>query len=184
MMEDAMERNSFISLLMILCLGMLVVFAELGYAGNSVSGSLTLDKAKIKLLHAYVDEDNPDSPIVALSDKPLPGNFSIGILEDKFIKKNKVHVLIFEISPKEKKLAAGGLGALYFPGKKTHYVAIANKLALTLDKIDDSMMEGKISTPKQIVDDFYEITLSCEASFKVNWGKSNAKAEPLKKKSQ
>jgi hypothetical protein len=183
-MEAAMGRHSFISVLVILCVGMLIACAGLSYAGNSVSGSLTLNKVKIKLLHAYIDEVNPDSPIVALSDKPLQGDFSIGILSDKFIKKNKVHVLIFEISPKEKKLATGGLGALYFPGKKTHYVAIADKLALTLDKIDNSKIEGKISTSKPIVDDFYEITLSCEASFKVNRGKSNAKAEPLKKKSQ
>jgi hypothetical protein len=179
-----MQRHSLIGVLLLFGFGIFIACPALSDAGNSVAGSLSLNKSKIKLLHAYVDEDNPDSPIVALSDKPLPGKFSIGILEDKYIKKNKVHVLIFEISPKEKKLAAGGLGALYFPGKKTHYVAIADKLALVLDKSDDTWMEGKISTPKPIVDDFYEITLSCEASFKVSWGKSNVKAEPSKKKPQ
>jgi hypothetical protein len=162
-------------------LGLVLTYAGLSDAGNSVSGSLSVNKTKIKLLYAYVDEDNPDSPIVALSDKPLQSPFSIGILEDKLIKKNKVHVLIFEISPKEKKLAAGGLGALYFPGKKTHYVAIADKLSLTLDKITDAVMEGKITTPKPVVDDFYEITLSCDASFKVSWRKGNVKSEPKKK---
>ncbi|MEW5910057.1 MAG: hypothetical protein AB1659_09695 [Thermodesulfobacteriota bacterium] len=176
-----MRRHALIGAAVVFMLGLSLIYAGVSNAGNSVSGSLSLNKTKIKLLHAYVDEDNPDSPIIALSDKPLPGKFSIGILEDKYIKKNKVHVLIFEISPKEKKLAAGGLGALYFPGKKTHYVAIADKLALVLDKCDESKMEGKISTQKPIVDDFYEITLSCEASFKVNWGKANVKAEPKKK---
>lgn len=168
-----MRRTTLVGLFVIICAVFFMDYAGESFAENSVSGSVTVNKAKIQFRHAYIDEGNPNSPIVVLTDKPLSFKSSegvLGLLADEFIRKNKIHVLIFEINPATKKLEMdGGLCALYFPGKKTHYFALdKTMLALTVGKLDGSLIEGKISTPKPIADDFYEITVSVQASFKVS----------------
>ncbi|MGD0918040.1 MAG: hypothetical protein ABSB22_16430 [Thermodesulfobacteriota bacterium] len=150
--------------------------------GSRVSGSLTLNKDKIKLTHAYVDLVNPEEPIIVLSDKPLPpDNFSISMLSESYIKQKKVHAILFSLSPKEKKLS-GSLNFFYFPGKKTHFVALGNEATLTVTRFDDTAIVGKYKTPKPVVDDFNEVTLSFDASFQVSLGKSQAGLAPSKKK--
>jgi len=167
------------------CAWMFLAWAENGQSapqGSSVSGSLTLNKDKIKLTHAYVDLDNPEDPIIVLSDKSLPpDNFSIGMLSESYIRQKKVHAVLFGLSPKEKKLS-GSLNFFYFPGKKTHFIALGNSAALTITRFDNTAIVGKYKTPKPIVDDYNEVTLSFDASFQVNLGKSQASPAPSKKK--
>jgi hypothetical protein len=149
--------------------------------GSSASGLLTLNKENIKLAHACVDLVNPEEPTVVLSDKPLPpDNFSISMLSDSYIRQKKVHAILFSLSPKEKKLS-GSLNFFYFPGKKTHFVALGNDAALSITRFDSTAIVGKYKTPKPVVDDFNEVTFSFDASFQVNLGKSKAGPAPSKK---
>jgi len=166
------------------CAWVFLTWAEAGQPapqGSSASGSLTLNKDKIKLAYAYVDLDNPDEPIVVLSDKSLPpDNFSIGMLSESYIKQKKVHAILFGLSQKEKKLS-GSLNFFYFPGKKTYFIPLVNSAALTTTRFDNTAIVGKYKTPKPAVDDDSEVTLSFEASFQVNLGKSQASPAPSKK---
>jgi hypothetical protein len=160
------------------CLGSPEAVAQ----GNAVTGSLILNKNKIKLAYAYVDLDNPEEPVIVLSDKTLPAeNFSIGLLSENYIRQKKVHAVLFSLSPKEKKLS-GSLNFLYFPGKKSHFVALGNKTELTLTRFDDTGITGKYLTPKPVVEDFDEVTFSFDASFQVNLGKKQTGSSPSKKK--
>ena len=154
--------------------------AVAGSGKNSASGSLTLNKTKIKLVHAYVDVVNPDEPVVVISDKPLPADdFCISILSEEFIKEKKVHAIVFSISRKEKKLTES-IRFLFFPGKKTHFASIGNQAVLNIKSPDGAMLEGKITTPKPVVDDFFEVTFSFDASFQVSLSKPAAKSASKK----
>jgi hypothetical protein len=152
--------------------------------GSSVSGLLTLNKDMIKLTYAYVDLDNPEEPIIVLSDKPLPpDNFSISMLSESYIRQKKVHAIVFTLSAKEKKLSgSGSINFFYFPGEKTHFIALGNEVALTITRYDDTAIVGKYKTPKPMVDDFNRVTISFDASFQVNLGKSKAAPAPSKKR--
>ncbi len=83
-------------------------------------------------------------------------------------------------SPKEKKLS-GSINFFYFPGKKTHFIALGNEAALTITHYDDTTIVGKYRTPKPMVDDFNLVTISFDVSFQVNLGKSKAAPAPSKK---
>jgi len=154
--------------------------ADAGSGKNSASGTLTLNKAKIKLVHAYADMVNPEEPVIVISDKPLPADdFSISLLSEGFIRDKKVHAIVFSISRKEKKLT-DSIRFLYFPGKKTHFTALGDAAVLNIRRLDDTVIEGKITTPKPVADDFFEVSFSFDASFHVSLSKSAAKSVPQK----
>jgi hypothetical protein len=169
------------------CVWMMLTWAKNAQSapqGSSVSGLLTLNKDIIKLTYAYVDLDNPEEPIIVLSDKPLPpDNFSISMLSESYIRQKKVHAIVFTLSAKEKKLSgSGSINFFYFPGEKTHFIALGNEAALTITRYDDTAIVGKYKTSKPMVDDFNRVTISFDASFQVNLGKSKAAPAPSKKK--
>jgi hypothetical protein len=150
--------------------------------GNTASGSLTLNNEKIKLVFAYVDLVNPEEPIIVLSDKALPpGDFSISMLTESYIRQKKVHAVIFSLSPMEKKLS-GSLNFLYFPGKKSHFIALGNNAELSLTRFDGTAIIGKYKTPKPVIETFDEAKFSFDASFEVNLGNAQASPTPSKKK--
>ena len=176
----------FITILVFLCCSWILVTwtenASSATQGNSTSGSLTLNKEKIKLAFAYVDLVNPEEPIIVLSDKALPpDDFSISVLTESYIRQKKLHAILFSLSPKEKKLS-GSINFLYFPGKKSHFIALGNKTELSITRLDDTAIIGKYKTPKPAIEAFDEATFSFEASFQVNLRKSQAGPVPSKKK--
>jgi hypothetical protein len=178
-----MRKYMFFSLCLLFCAALLLSTIETATAasqGSSASGSLTLNKTKIKLSHAYVDLVNPDEPVICISDKPLPADaFSLGLLSEGYVREKKVHVLIFSISRKDKK-PSGYINWLYFPGKETHFMNIGHAITVTIKRLDDTVIEGKITTPKPLVDDFYKVTLSLDAQFKVSLSKPAVKTAPPK----
>ena len=141
-----------------------------GSPGKDVSGSLNVNGAKVNLVHAYVDETDPAEPIVVLSDKALPTE-AIPFLPEKLVKEQKVHAIAFSISRKDKKLT-NTYGKVYYPGEEMG-VGMGRvedgKVALVITRFDATMIEGKISTPKQVR--FSDVSYSFDASFKVSLGK-------------
>jgi hypothetical protein len=174
-----------VAIVFLCCAWMLLSWAKSAQSapqGSSASGSLTLNKVTIKLTYAYADMVNPEEPIIVLSNQPLPSDdFSISVLSENYVREKKVHAIIFSLSPKEKNLS-GSLNFFYFPGKKTHFVALGNEAVLTITRFDDTAIVGKYKTPKPMVDDFNEVTFSFDASFQVNLGQSKAGPAPSKKK--
>lgn len=147
-------------------------------ADSTATGTLTLNKGKIKLSYASVDLLNPNEPIVVISDKPLPSdNFSIGLLSEGFIREKNVHALLLSISRKDRKLA-GSLNFLYFPGEKTHFVNFGDQVALTITRLDDTVIEGRAVTPKPVVEEFSEVTFSLDAQFKASLVKPQVRKAP------
>jgi len=179
-----MMKNRLIVAFIILCSAMMLTWGENAQSASqssTASGSLTLNNKEIKLTHAYVDMVNPEEPIVVLSDKPLPPeDFSISILSETYIREKKVHAVLFSLSPMEKKLS-GSLNFFYFPGNKTHFVALGDQAVLTITQFDDTTIAGQYKTSKPIVEGFSEVTLSFDATFQVKTGKSKAGMAPLKK---
>lgn len=178
------KRISFATFVFMICIPLYLTWvgnAQSAAQGNTVTGLLILNKDKIKLSYAYVDLVNPKEPIIVLSDKMLPADsFSISMLTESYIHQKKVHAVLFSLSPQEKKLS-GSLTFIYFPGKKSHFIALGNKAELTITRFDDTVINGKYKTPKPVVEDFDEVTFSLDVAFQVNLGRTQASPAPSKK---
>lgn len=137
---------------------------------KGVSGYLNVNGGKVKLVYAYVDEVQPDDLIIVLSDQPLPAE-AIPFLPEKLVKEKKVHAIVFSISRKDKKLI-NNYDKVHYPG---HEMGVGmgrvedGKVALTIKKLDATVIEGTIATPKQVK--FSDVSYSFDASFKVSLGK-------------
>ncbi len=179
------KRKAIITISVFLCCS-LMLLSWVGNVlsateGSTASGELKLNDEKIKLAFAYVDLVNLDEPIVVLCDKELPpGDFSISLLTESFIRQQNVHAVLFSLSPKEKKLS-GSLNFLYFPGEKSHFIALGESAELSITRFDETAIIGKYKTPKPVTEDFDEVTFSFDASFQVNLGKALAGQIPSKK---
>ncbi len=143
-----------------------------GSPEKNVSGSLTVDGKKVALVYAYVDEVQPDEPIVVLSDKPLPAD-AIPFVPEKLVKEQKIHAIAFSISRRDKKLT-NTYGMLKYPGNASG-VGLGRVeeggMSLGIKKLDDSILEGKIATTKPVKLSY--ISYSFDLSFKVGLGKKN-----------
>ncbi|HKB70116.1 MAG TPA: hypothetical protein VKH46_04680 [Thermoanaerobaculia bacterium] len=120
-------------------------------AGREVSGTLTVDGKAIELPHAYLDETDPDEPIVVLSDQPLPPD-AIPFIPEKLVEEKQLHAVAFSFSRREGKLT-NTFGKLYAPG---HEIGVGlgrvedGNVSLTVGLIDDSGIEGRIATVKPV----------------------------------
>lgn len=95
------------------------------------------------------------------------------MLSENYIRQKKVHAVLFSLSPGEKTLL-GSVRFIYFPGKKSHFVALGDNAELSTTRFDATAMAGKYKTPKSVTESFDEVTYSFDASFQVSPG--NAKA--------
>jgi hypothetical protein len=170
--EVVMRTYSFFLVCAFICIAIMFDGVQTASAESVASGFLVVNGNKIKLIHAYVDEGDPQEPIVVLSDKPLPAE-AIPFLSAEVVKKQKVHAIAFSISRKDKKLTKT-YNQVYYPGKETHQVGIPEGAAtLNVNRLDAAAIEGKIMTPKPVK--LPDITYSFDVSFKVNLGKTSDK---------
>lgn len=134
-------------------------------AASSVSGTLTVDGEAIALKHAYLDESDPEEPIVVLSDEPLPPG-AIPFIPEKLVKDTGLHAVAFSVSRKEGKLT-NTFGKLYGPG---HELGVGfarvedGNVALAIRSIDASGIEGRFTTPKPVKLSY--ITYAFDLSFR------------------
>lgn len=135
-------------------------------AEKNVSGSLVVDGKKIELLYAYIDNVQPDEPIVVLSSKPLPQE-AIPFVSEKLIKEQNIYVLAFSISGKDKKLT-NTYGMLKYPENATG-VGLRRVeeggVSLTVNRLDADIIDGKIATTKPVKLSY--ISYSFDLVFKV-----------------
>jgi hypothetical protein len=154
----------------VLMLSAMVQPASAGSPEKNVSGSLTVDGKNVALVYAYVDETQPDEPIVVLSDKPLPAD-AIPFVPEKLVKEQKIHAIAFSVSRQDKKLT-NTYGMLKYPGNASG-VGLGRveegRMTLAIKKLDGSMLEGKIATTKPVKLSY--ISYSFDLSFKVGLGK-------------
>jgi len=119
-------------------------------AASSVSGTITVDGKTIPLTHAYVDESDPDEPIVVLSDEPLPPE-AVPFIPEKLVK-DGLHAVAFSVSRKDGKLT-NGFGKLYCPG---HELGVGfgrvedGNVALAVGRLDSTGIEGRFTTPRPV----------------------------------
>ncbi len=139
-------------------------------AEKAVSGTLTVDGKKIELGYAYVDRTDPAEPIIVLSSKPLPAD-AIPFIPEKLIKEQKIYAVAFSVSQKDKKLT-NTYGMLSNPGESPQ-VGLGRveegRVKLTITRLDDAAIEGKISTVKPVKLSY--IAYSFDLSFKASPGK-------------
>jgi hypothetical protein len=130
-----------------------------------VTGTLTVDGRKIDLVYAYVDRVDPAEPIVVLSSKPLPAD-AIPFIPEKLVNEQKIYAIAFSVSRKEKKLT-NNYGMLSSPGEAAQ-VGLGRveegRVKLTITRIDDKGIEGKIATAKPVTLSY--ISYSFDLSFK------------------
>jgi hypothetical protein len=136
-------------------------------SGSSVSGAVTVDGEKIPLTHAYLDETDPEEPIVVLSDKPLPPD-AIPFLSEKLVRESRLHAVAFSVSRKDGKLT-NTYGKLFCPGHELGVgfarVEDGNVLLVT-KRIDASGFEGRFMTPKPVKLSF--VAYSFDLSFRIS----------------
>jgi hypothetical protein len=170
--EVVMRTYSFFLVCVFISIAIIFDGMQTASTESAVSGFLVVNGNNIKLIHAYVDEGDPQEPIVVLSDKPLPAE-AIPFLSAEVVKKQKVHAIAFSISRKDKKLSKT-YNQVYYPGKEMHQVGIPEGAAiLNVNRLDAAAIEGKIVTPKPVK--LLDITYSFDVSFKVNLGKTSTK---------
>ena len=131
----------------------LVVLAAVVLAGSGpeVSGTMTIDGKPVVLQHAYRDDTDPEEPIVVLSDQPLPAE-AVPFVPEKLVKEKQLHALAFSVSRGDRKLT-DTFGKVYGPG---HEMGVGlgrveeGAVALTIDRLDASGIEGRIATVKPV----------------------------------
>lgn len=132
---------------------------------SSVSGSVTIDGKTTALTHAYLDETDPEEPIVVLSDTPLPPE-AVPFIPEKLVKESGLHAVAFSVSRKDGRLT-NTFGKLYGPG---HELGVGfarvedGNVALATTRIDDSGIEGRFMTPKPVK--LSSITYACDLKFR------------------
>ena len=144
-----------------------------------VSGTLDINKKKLKIPYGYIDMGKPEEPVIILSDKPLPPD-QIPFLQADYATKNNVHAVVFGIVRNEKKLSSD-MRWVYF-GKDADIpfsVFPGDHVSLDLKQADDTLVEGKIKTSQPVK--LTDLTYSFDASFKLNAKAALAKASAPKK---
>jgi hypothetical protein len=134
---------------------------------STVSGTLTLDGTTTSLSHAYLDETDPEEPIVVLSDQPLPPG-AIPFIPEKLVRETGLRAVAFSVSRKDGRLT-NTYGKLFCPG---HEIGVGfarvedGNVALETKRIDASGIEGRFMTPKPVKLSFvaYAFDLSFRAS--------------------
>ncbi|MBI5846778.1 MAG: DUF4878 domain-containing protein [Nitrospirae bacterium] len=130
-----------------------------------VSGTLQINKKKVKLTHGYLDMMKPEEPVIVLSDKAIPAEY-IPFIGIDYADKNKVHAVVFIMDRKSKKFSEGRW--VYFGGDaETGFVVFdAEKATLELKQADDTIIEGRVRTPKP--EKRGDVTFSFDISFKLS----------------
>jgi hypothetical protein len=134
---------------------------------SAVSGTLTVDGKATSPSHAYLDETDPDEPIVVLSDQPLPPD-AIPFIPEKLVRDSGLHAVAFSVSRKDGRLT-NTYGKLFCPG---HEIGVGfarvedGNVALETKRIDASGIEGRFMTPKPVKLSFvaYAFDLSFRAA--------------------
>lgn len=170
------EASAVSSATLKVVLGMLVLAASTfpsGISGRAqaaetaVSGTFTVDGKKIALAYAYLDRSDPTEPIVVLSNKPLPAA-AIPFIPEKLIKDQKIYAIAFSVSQKDRKLS-NTYGMLSSPENATQ-VGLGRveegEVLLSLTRLDDKGIEGKIATAKPVTLSYTSKSYSFDLSFK------------------
>jgi hypothetical protein len=138
---------------------------------SAVSGTLTVDGKATSPSHAYLDETDPDEPIVVLSDQPLPPD-AIPFIPEKLVRESGLHAVAFSVSRKDGRLT-NTYGKLFCPG---HEIGVGfarvedGKVALETKRIDASGIEGRFMTPKPVKLSF--IAYAFDLSFRASAGRA------------
>jgi hypothetical protein len=141
-------------------------------AENTASGALTVNGSSTELKHAYVDEGASDL-IVVLTDRAVAqDDIPFGL--SNLAAADKVRAIVFTVSRETKELTPG-LNAIYHPVWEGQLGTIGNGV-LTLSKLDNNEIRGRISTPNE--NTFSKYKFSYEVSFAVKLGEPK-KIEPL-----
>jgi hypothetical protein len=144
-----------------------------------VSGTLDINKKKLKITYGYIDMGKPEEPVIILSDKPLPPD-QIPFLNADYATKNNVHAVVFGIVRNEKKLSSD-MRWVYF-GKDADIpfsVFPGDKVSLDLKQADDILVQGKVKTSQPV--NLTDLTYSFDASFKLSAKDALAKASTPRK---
>jgi hypothetical protein len=150
----------------------LFAFSLKAVAENTASGTLTLNGSGTELKHAYVDEGGSDL-ILVLTDKTVAsGDIPFGL--NNLAVEDNVRAIVFTISKETKELTPG-LNAIYHPICEGQLGTIGNGV-LTLSKLDNNEIAGKISTPNE--NTFSNYKFSYEVSFAAKLGQPE-KTAPL-----
>jgi uncharacterized protein YgiM (DUF1202 family) len=143
-----------------------------------VSGTLEINKKKLKIPYGYIDMGKPEEPVIILSDKPLPPD-QIPFLQADYATKNNVHAVVIGIVRNEKKISSD-MRWVYF-GKDADIpfsVFPSDKVSLDLKQADDNLVVGKIKTSQPV--NLTDLTYSFDASFKLDAKAALAKASAPK----
>jgi hypothetical protein len=143
-----------------------------------ISGTLEINKKKFKLTNGYVDVSKPEEPVVVLSDKPLPSD-QIPLLAADYAVKKKVHAVVFSVVAKDKKL--GDMKFLYLGEAAANPFTVFSDdvISLQVNKIDMSLIEGKIKTLRPVK--LSDLSYAFDASYKLSTKAALAKASAPKK---
>ena len=150
-----------------------------GETAMDVSGTLDIDKKKLKIRYGYIDMGKPEEPVIILSDKPLPPD-QIPFLQADYATKNDIHAVVFGIVRNEKKLSSD-MRWVYF-GKDADIpfsVFPSDKVSLDLKQADDTLVRGKVKTSQPV--NLTDLTYSFDASFKLSAKDALARASAPKK---
>ena len=131
---------------------------------NSASGTLTVNGATTEIKQAYVDE-GPEDLIVVVTDRPVDKeNIPFGL--NDLAAEDKARGIVFTVSKKTKELSPG-LNAIYHPVWQGQLGTIGNGV-LTLSKLDNNEIAGKISTLEE--NTFSDYKFAYDISFSIKLG--------------
>lgn len=133
-------------------------------ATGTASGSMTANGKTYQMKYSYADE-SPDDIILVLTDSPLAKeDVPFGL--NQLAMDGKVHGIVVTIS-RQTKEQVSGLNAIYdqYWGGQLGTLGDA---ALKIDKLDEKVIEGQISTPAQVT--FSDYTFSFDVKFKTALG--------------
>lgn len=174
-------HRSIHSCIHVLPVVLMLCLLPLAAGAADVSGTMEINKKKVKLSYGYVDMMKPAEPLIVLSDKPLPAE-EVPFLSADYAEKNKVHAIIFAIIASEKKLS-DELKLLYTGGDHSSPTVgyPADIISLKVKQADGSMVEGTIKTTKP--GKLSDLTYSFSARFKLSTKAALEKANTPKKAS-
>jgi len=169
-----MKLFRYAILMAVLALSILLTFSSDVLAGNSATGSLTVDGETTQIKYAYADEYDGDITIGLLDNEIPDGMFPDGVYN--LGEQGKLKGIVFVVSSEKKELMQGGLYNLM---NAIHSYPKWNKLGtigngqLTAKMSQGNSFSGTIKTPSENDIDGHKFTY--EIKFTVN-----LKKEPLK----
>ena len=121
------------------------VFAHAAIAEDTVSGSLTVNGKPVELKHVYTDSGQ-DDVIVVMTDAPLSeADIPFGVA--MLAMDGKVRGIVITVDKKSGSIARGGYNAIFHHVWEGQLGTIGNGV-LTIDKMDDEIIEGTLKTPE------------------------------------